>query len=73
MKFKAGLLQSVRGLVRFHLVRLEPELELYASPINFDPEAPLFPISSPPDYAQELAEAHRPVLHDRDGRETTPA
>jgi predicted AlkP superfamily phosphohydrolase/phosphomutase len=30
-------------------------LELYASPINFDPDAPLFPISSPPTYARELA------------------
>jgi predicted AlkP superfamily phosphohydrolase/phosphomutase len=55
VKFKLGLLQSIRGLVRFHLVRLEPELELYASPINFDPEAPLFPISAPPEYARELA------------------
>lgn len=60
VKFKPGLLQSIRGLVRFYLIRLEPELELYASPINFDPEAPLFPISSPPDYAQELAEGIGP-------------
>ena len=73
MKFKAGLLQSVRGLVRFHLVRLEPELELYASPINFDPEAPLFPISSPPDYAQELAEAHRARSTRPGWSRTTPA
>ena len=56
VRFKLGALQSVRGMVRFHLVRLEPELELYASPVNFDPEAPLFPISSPTEYAGELAE-----------------
>lgn len=56
VKFKAGPLQSIRGLVRFHLVGLEPRLELYASPINFDPEQPLFPISSPPGFARELAE-----------------
>ncbi|MBM3888765.1 MAG: phosphodiesterase, partial [Verrucomicrobia bacterium] len=55
VRFKTGLLQSVAGMVRFHLVRLEPVLELYASPINFDPDAPLFPISSPPEYARELA------------------
>ncbi len=55
LKFKLGLLQSVRGMVLFHLVRLEPELELYVSPINFDPEAPLFDISAPSDYAAELA------------------
>jgi predicted AlkP superfamily phosphohydrolase/phosphomutase len=55
VKFKAGLLQSVHGMVRFYLVRMEPIFELYASPINFDPDAPLYPISSPPEYAWELA------------------
>lgn len=55
VKFKLGLLQSVRGMVRFYLVRTEPVLELYASPINYDPDAPPFAISSPPEYAGELA------------------
>jgi len=55
VKFKLGLLQSIRGMVRFHLVRCEPELALYASPINFDPDAPFFPISDPPEYAGDLA------------------
>jgi len=55
VRFKTGLLQSIGGMVRFHLVRLEPVLELYASPVNFDPEAPMFPISAPAGYARELA------------------
>jgi predicted AlkP superfamily phosphohydrolase/phosphomutase len=55
VKFKTGPLQSVRGMVRFYLAALEPKLELYASPINFTPESPLFPISSPPEYAGRLA------------------
>jgi predicted AlkP superfamily phosphohydrolase/phosphomutase len=55
VKFRTGLLQSVSGMVRFHLGRLAPVLELYASPVNFDPEAPLFPVSSPPGFARELA------------------
>jgi predicted AlkP superfamily phosphohydrolase/phosphomutase len=55
VKFKTGLLQSVSGMVRFYLVRLEPVFELYASPVNFDPEAPLFPISFPAEYARDLA------------------
>jgi predicted AlkP superfamily phosphohydrolase/phosphomutase len=54
VKFKLGFLQSVRGTLRFNLVRLDPEFELYASPINFDTEAPLFPISSPQEYASEI-------------------
>ena len=55
VKFKISMLQSIRGMVRFHLIRLGPALELYASPLNFEPEAPLFPISHPVDYAGELA------------------
>jgi predicted AlkP superfamily phosphohydrolase/phosphomutase len=55
VKFKSGLLQSVSGMLRFFLVRLEPTVELYASPLNFDPAAPLFPISAPWEYATELA------------------
>ncbi|KPJ90690.1 MAG: phosphodiesterase, partial [Gemmatimonas sp. SG8_17] len=55
VKFKLGPLQSAAAMVRFFLGRLEPELELYASPVNFDPKTPLFPISSPWDYAGELA------------------
>lgn len=54
VKFKVGVLQSARGMVRFYLVQTEPTLELYASPVNFDPEAPVFPISFPPQYASEL-------------------
>jgi predicted AlkP superfamily phosphohydrolase/phosphomutase len=54
VKFKTGLLQSVKGMVRFYLVQTDPVFELYASPVNFDPDAPLFPISSPPEYAKEL-------------------
>ncbi len=57
VKFKTSLFQSVRGLVRFYLVRAAPVFELYASPLGFDPDAPLFAISSPPDYAAELRRA----------------
>ncbi len=55
IKFKVGLVQSIKAMVRFNLVQVDPVFELYASPINFDPDAPLFPISSPPEYARELA------------------
>ena len=55
VKFKLGMLQSIRGMVRFHLVSIEPELEVYASPVNFDPDSPFFPISDPPEFAGDLA------------------
>ncbi len=54
LRFKAGLLRTVRGMVRFRLAGRGPDFGLYCSPINFDPEAPLFPISTPADFAREL-------------------
>jgi predicted AlkP superfamily phosphohydrolase/phosphomutase len=48
---------SLGGIVRFYLRQLEPEVELYASPINIDPHDPAQPISTPASYAAELAEA----------------
>ncbi len=54
LKFRLGMLQSVSGMQRFLLVRTDPVLELYASPVNYDPDAPPFPISSPWEYATEL-------------------
>lgn len=58
VRFKLGLLQSMSGMVRFLLVGLEPHLALYMSPVNFDPTATLlYPISTPAEYARELADA----------------
>lgn len=54
VSFKSGLLPAVHGMVRFYLKSLSPDFELYASPVNFDPQAPLFPISAPAGYAAEL-------------------
>lgn len=55
-KFKFSMLQSVTGIARFYVRQLEPHLEFYLSAVNFDPAAPMFPVSSPPDYARELAD-----------------
>jgi hypothetical protein len=53
VKFKVGFMQSISGVVRFNLTSLQP-FELHASPVNFAPDAPMFPISAPWDYAGEL-------------------
>ncbi len=55
LKFKLSMLQAVSGIVRFYVRRLSPQVELYVSPVNFDPEAPIFPVTSPGDYGKELA------------------
>jgi predicted AlkP superfamily phosphohydrolase/phosphomutase len=54
-KFKLSMLQSVTGIARFYVRKIEPQIEFYVSAINFDPAAPLFPVSSPVSYAKDLA------------------
>jgi predicted AlkP superfamily phosphohydrolase/phosphomutase len=55
LEFSAGLGVKVRGISRFILKALEPEVELYATPINIDPEKPAMPISHPFYYSVYLA------------------
>ncbi len=52
--FKIGLFRRAHGILKFYLKSVRPEFELYCSPINFDPEMPLFPISYPKDYSGKL-------------------
>ena len=47
--------QTLRATARFFLRQVRPELELYVTPLNIDPEDPAQTISSPPSYAAELA------------------
>jgi predicted AlkP superfamily phosphohydrolase/phosphomutase len=49
-------LMDMNGIVRFYLRSISPELELYASPVNVDPTAPINPVSLPEEAATELAE-----------------
>jgi predicted AlkP superfamily phosphohydrolase/phosphomutase len=55
VKFRAGLLNRVSAVMRVLLLRTAPHLELYVSPANFDPRAPLYPIASPAEYGAELS------------------
>lgn len=48
-------LQSTTGIVRFYVKELHPDFKVYVSPVNIDPSAPALPISTPDEYAQELA------------------
>ena len=49
--------QGLQAQCRFYLKALSPYFELYASPPNIDPLAPALPISTPADYAADLARA----------------
>ena len=56
LAFRVNPLVTVHGYARFHLERVSPEIALYLSPIQFDPERlpPGFAISTPAGYAEEL-------------------
>jgi len=44
----------LRGIARFKLLKLDPEVELYLSPVNFHPDCHPIAFSWPPDYAGKL-------------------
>jgi predicted AlkP superfamily phosphohydrolase/phosphomutase len=48
-------LAPVPGIVRFHLKRIDPVFELYASPVNIDPQDPIAPVSAPEEASAEVA------------------
>ena len=53
--FRLGPGLRANGICRFYLKRLEPEVELYVSPINIDPERPALPVSHPLTYSIYLS------------------
>jgi len=58
--FRPGLHVKVYGIARFYLNSLEPEVELYTTPIHIDPEHPAMPISHPSIYSVYLAKKQGP-------------
>lgn len=60
LKFKSKLGFSARGICRFYLKELAPELEVYITPINIDPSRPDLPISYPNTYSIYLAKLFGP-------------
>lgn len=55
VSFRLGLGRSASGIVRCYLKQLAPEVQLYISPINIDPERPALPVSHPVAYSIYLS------------------
>lgn len=53
--FRLGPGMRASGICRWYLKRLEPEVELYATPVNIDPERPALPVSHPAIYSVYLS------------------
>jgi predicted AlkP superfamily phosphohydrolase/phosphomutase len=56
LPFRVNPLITVHGYARFRVESVQPEVNLYLSPIQFDPEhlPPGFELSSPPRFARDL-------------------
>ena len=54
LEFRVNLLVRVYGMVQVLLIKAQDDLQLYVSPVNWRPDAPIVPISSPAGYATAL-------------------
>ena len=57
LSFRVNVFITVRGMAQFFLVKADQDLQLYVSPVNWRPEAPPLPMSSPDTFSQTLAKA----------------
>jgi predicted AlkP superfamily phosphohydrolase/phosphomutase len=55
VKFKLGMMKTTTGIVKFYLNEVNPDFELYMTPVQINPKDPAFVITSPDEYIQELA------------------
>jgi predicted AlkP superfamily phosphohydrolase/phosphomutase len=55
LAFPIGLGLKMKGICRFRLLSIAPELRLYQTPIQIDPESPVLPISHPRFFATFLS------------------
>ncbi len=55
LRFSNGIFSKVRGIVRFLLTEAGPEVSIYVTPVEIDPDSPALPISHPSYYAVYLA------------------
>lgn len=56
VEFRVNFLARIHGMIQMYLVRANSELQLYISPVNWPPDSPMFPISSPASFAEDLYE-----------------
>lgn len=56
LEFRVNFLVRLYGMSQFYLRRASGELQLYMSPINWRPESPVSPMSSPASFSKDLYE-----------------
>ena len=58
VKFRVNAFLSVSAISKFYALEVSPDLRVYMSPLNIDPESPVLPVSYPADYTKELVKKH---------------
>jgi len=54
VKFRITAILSIHATCRFYALEVSPDLRLYMSPLNLDPEEPPLPVSAPDSYLADL-------------------
>ncbi|HVZ66674.1 MAG TPA: alkaline phosphatase family protein [Patescibacteria group bacterium] len=55
LEFRIDFLNVKRGIAKFYIKSVAPDLEVYLSPINLDPISPSMAISYPENFSKELS------------------
>jgi predicted AlkP superfamily phosphohydrolase/phosphomutase len=55
LTFRFNFLVKIKGMVQFHVIHADRELQIYASPVNMDPRQPPIPIAAPAEFSAALA------------------
>ncbi len=58
VRFRITPFLSVSAICRFFALQTSPDLRIYMSPLNIDPESPPLPLSFPENYTAELVKKH---------------
>ncbi|MFO7691550.1 MAG: alkaline phosphatase family protein [Vicinamibacterales bacterium] len=54
LEFRVNFLVRLHGMVQMFLIRADKELQLYISPVNWRPDNPPVPISSPASFSSQI-------------------
>jgi predicted AlkP superfamily phosphohydrolase/phosphomutase len=56
LEFRVNFVVRTYGMAQLFLIKADNDLQLYVSPVNWRPEAPVLPMSSPASFSKELYE-----------------
>ena len=55
-RFRWGLFPVCTAVFKFHLISAQPELNLFVTPLQIDPERQIWPLTQPESYGTELVQ-----------------